>query len=325
MMTLVKDIDWSDPGIGIPALLTIVMMPFTYSITNGVGAGFVTYTVIAVLRGRWRDVHPLMYIVSAIFVWYFVHGMHRLSPAEEVAQFHRGAGPRGPALRHRATGHRAERVPSVVDAEHRSRLLLAEQRRGDPAATRSTGHAARASRFWIAAPPDRRNISRSAPARSSSVYGWAPAKRTNGTIRVGARPSTASLRAIRRSIVSSECRRRARSARQASAIAASSARLAGAPSSATKSQGLVWCGAGAVHAAATASATASRGTGPSPNERIVRRACSACSGDSRNRSSSAGRTRSCAVPSGAVPREPAHHRGGHPLRLPHHGAAAAAT
>ena len=75
MMTLVKDIDWSDPGIGIPALLTIAMMPFTYSITNGVGAGFVSYTVIAVLRGKWRDVHPLMYVVSAIFVWYFVHGI----------------------------------------------------------------------------------------------------------------------------------------------------------------------------------------------------------------------------------------------------------
>jgi AGZA family xanthine/uracil permease-like MFS transporter len=75
MMTLVKDIDWSDPGMGIPALLTIAMMPFTYSITNGVGAGFVSYTVIAVLRGKWRDVHPLMYIVSAIFVWYFVHGI----------------------------------------------------------------------------------------------------------------------------------------------------------------------------------------------------------------------------------------------------------
>jgi AGZA family xanthine/uracil permease-like MFS transporter len=75
MMTLVKDIDWSDPGIGIPALLTIGLMPFTYSITNGVGAGFVSYTVIAVLRGRARDVHPLLYVVSAIFVWYFVHGV----------------------------------------------------------------------------------------------------------------------------------------------------------------------------------------------------------------------------------------------------------
>jgi adenine/guanine/hypoxanthine permease len=75
MMVLVKDISWSDPGIGVPALLTIVMMPFTYSITNGVGAGFLSYVVIAVLRGRWRDVHPLMYVTAAIFAWYFIHGV----------------------------------------------------------------------------------------------------------------------------------------------------------------------------------------------------------------------------------------------------------
>jgi len=75
MMTLVKDVNWSDPGIGIPALLTIGMMPFTFSITNGVGAGFIAYTAIAVLRGRARDVHPLLYLVSAVFVWYFVRGL----------------------------------------------------------------------------------------------------------------------------------------------------------------------------------------------------------------------------------------------------------
>jgi AGZA family xanthine/uracil permease-like MFS transporter len=74
MMSLVRDIDWADPGIGIPALLTVVLMPFTFSITNGVGAGFLTYTVLGVLRGRWRDVHPLMFLVSAVFVWYFVRG-----------------------------------------------------------------------------------------------------------------------------------------------------------------------------------------------------------------------------------------------------------
>ena len=75
MMTLAKDIEWSDPGIGIPVLLTILMMPFTYSITNGVGAGFLSYTVIAMLRGRARDVHLLMYLVSGIFAWYFIHGV----------------------------------------------------------------------------------------------------------------------------------------------------------------------------------------------------------------------------------------------------------
>ena len=75
MMTLVRDIEWEDPAIGIPALLTIALMPFTFSITNGVAAGFIAYTLIAVLRGRARDVHWLMYLVSAVFVWYFVRGV----------------------------------------------------------------------------------------------------------------------------------------------------------------------------------------------------------------------------------------------------------
>lgn len=74
MMTIVKDISWGDPGMGIPALLTIIVMPFTYSITNGVGAGFVSYVIVAVLRGKWREVHPLLYVIAAIFLWYFVHG-----------------------------------------------------------------------------------------------------------------------------------------------------------------------------------------------------------------------------------------------------------
>ena len=75
MMTMVKDINWSDASIGIPALLTIGVMPFTYSITNGVGAGFVSYTLIMVLRGKMREVHWLMYVVAAIFGWYFFHGV----------------------------------------------------------------------------------------------------------------------------------------------------------------------------------------------------------------------------------------------------------
>jgi adenine/guanine/hypoxanthine permease len=75
MMTIVREIEWSDPSIGIPALLTIGLMPFTYSITNGVGAGFIAYTAIALLRGKWRDVHPLLAIVAIIFVWYFLRGL----------------------------------------------------------------------------------------------------------------------------------------------------------------------------------------------------------------------------------------------------------
>ena len=73
MFELVRHFEWNDPVIALPVLLTIVLMPMTYSITNGVGAGFVSYTVLALLGGR--RVHPLLIAFSAIFVWYFVHGV----------------------------------------------------------------------------------------------------------------------------------------------------------------------------------------------------------------------------------------------------------
>jgi AGZA family xanthine/uracil permease-like MFS transporter len=72
MLTLIREVTWEEPGIALPVLLTIVMMPLTYSITNGVGAGFVSYTVLALLGGR--RPHALMVLFAAIFVWYFVHG-----------------------------------------------------------------------------------------------------------------------------------------------------------------------------------------------------------------------------------------------------------
>jgi len=75
MMQGVSEITWRDPAVGIPALLTIVMMPFTYSITNGVGAGFLSYVAIKVLQGKFRDVHPLLYVIAAVFAWYFFHGL----------------------------------------------------------------------------------------------------------------------------------------------------------------------------------------------------------------------------------------------------------
>jgi AGZA family xanthine/uracil permease-like MFS transporter len=75
MMRAVGDIDWRDAAIGIPALLTITLMPFTYSITNGVAAGFVSYTLIKVMQGKGRDVHLLTYLVSLLFVGYFVRGL----------------------------------------------------------------------------------------------------------------------------------------------------------------------------------------------------------------------------------------------------------
>ncbi|WP_226346275.1 NCS2 family permease [Agilicoccus flavus] len=71
MMQQVTGIDWHDMDIAIPAFLTIVLMPFTYSITAGIGAGFVTYVVIRIARGRARELHPLMWLIAVLFVVYF--------------------------------------------------------------------------------------------------------------------------------------------------------------------------------------------------------------------------------------------------------------
>ena len=71
MMQQVKGIDWDDLEIAIPAFLTIVLMPFTYSITVGIGAGFVAYVLIKLVRGKTSEIHPLMWVVAGLFVIYF--------------------------------------------------------------------------------------------------------------------------------------------------------------------------------------------------------------------------------------------------------------
>jgi AGZA family xanthine/uracil permease-like MFS transporter len=73
MMTQIKSIDWEDYGIAIPSFLTIILMPFTYNISVGIGAGFVSYVVIRFLQGRRRDVHPLLLIVAGLFMIYFLN------------------------------------------------------------------------------------------------------------------------------------------------------------------------------------------------------------------------------------------------------------
>jgi AGZA family xanthine/uracil permease-like MFS transporter len=71
MMQQVKDISWNDEEIAIPAFLTIVLMPFTYSITVGIGAGFIAYVFIKLVKGKPGQVHPLLWVVAALFVAYF--------------------------------------------------------------------------------------------------------------------------------------------------------------------------------------------------------------------------------------------------------------
>jgi AGZA family xanthine/uracil permease-like MFS transporter len=71
MMTQIKDIDWADITIALPAFLTIVLMPFTYSIAVGIGAGFVTHVVLKVATGKSKSIHPLLWVVAGAFVIYF--------------------------------------------------------------------------------------------------------------------------------------------------------------------------------------------------------------------------------------------------------------
>jgi AGZA family xanthine/uracil permease-like MFS transporter len=83
LMSHVRDIPWDDYDVAIPAFLTIVLMPFTFSITNGIGAGFVSYTVIKALRGRFQDVHWMLWVVTAMFLVYFA-----IDPVERLLGVH---------------------------------------------------------------------------------------------------------------------------------------------------------------------------------------------------------------------------------------------
>ena len=71
LMTQVRDIEWDDWDIAFPAFLGMILMPFTFSITNGIGAAFVAYAVLKLVRGRARDVHPLLWVTAVLFVIYF--------------------------------------------------------------------------------------------------------------------------------------------------------------------------------------------------------------------------------------------------------------
>lgn len=67
----VRDIDWADYTVAVPAFLAMVTMPFTYSITNGIGIGFITFSLLRLAAGRGREVPVAMYAVSAVFVFYY--------------------------------------------------------------------------------------------------------------------------------------------------------------------------------------------------------------------------------------------------------------
>jgi AGZA family xanthine/uracil permease-like MFS transporter len=83
LMTQVKGIPWDDWAIAIPCFLTIILMPFTYSITNGIGAGFISYVVLRTVQGRWREPHVLLWGIAVLFAAYFA--LHPIKQALGVA------------------------------------------------------------------------------------------------------------------------------------------------------------------------------------------------------------------------------------------------
>ena len=74
MLSQIKHIDFSDFNVLLPVFLTATVMPMTYSIANGIGAGFVSWVVVNALSGKAKTVHPLLWIVAAGFVIYFARG-----------------------------------------------------------------------------------------------------------------------------------------------------------------------------------------------------------------------------------------------------------
>jgi len=73
MLATVKEIDWLDPLIGVPAFLTLVMIPFTYSIANGLGFGMIAWAAIHLATGKFRRQDWLLYLLAVIFLFRFVY------------------------------------------------------------------------------------------------------------------------------------------------------------------------------------------------------------------------------------------------------------
>ena len=72
MIGNVAKVNWSDPEVALPSFLTIAMMPFAYSISDGIGFGFISYTLIKLARGKAKEVPVLLYILSALFVVMYI-------------------------------------------------------------------------------------------------------------------------------------------------------------------------------------------------------------------------------------------------------------
>lgn len=73
MVSMVAEIPWSNPVVAMPAFLTMVTIPLTFSIANGIAIGFIAYTFLKVSRGEWRTVSWLVYVLTALFILRFAY------------------------------------------------------------------------------------------------------------------------------------------------------------------------------------------------------------------------------------------------------------
>ena len=73
MISHISEIDWSDPVIAVPAFLTMTTIPLTFSIANGIAFGFTAYTLLKILRGEFRKVNWLVYVLTALFIARFLY------------------------------------------------------------------------------------------------------------------------------------------------------------------------------------------------------------------------------------------------------------
>jgi AGZA family xanthine/uracil permease-like MFS transporter len=72
MMESIKDVDFTDFSEAVPAFFTIVMMPFSYSIANGIATGIIFYPIMKIAVGKHKEVHPIMYILGVLFIVRFI-------------------------------------------------------------------------------------------------------------------------------------------------------------------------------------------------------------------------------------------------------------
>ena len=73
MVSSLGKIEWKKFEIAVPAFFTIIAMPFTYSIATGIAIGFIFYPITMIVKGRTKEIHPIMYVMGVLFVLYFIY------------------------------------------------------------------------------------------------------------------------------------------------------------------------------------------------------------------------------------------------------------